>query len=75
MHRLPDGSGFFVMSVGGPRPAGLIGWLKYTENATARRWLLLWRNYRTARVLSRQPDQGPAMSHWKALRWSWGSMQ
>ena len=69
MHRLPDGSGFFVADIG-PRLPGFIAWLKARPNGSARRWLLLWRNYRTAYTLSRQPDQGPPMSHWRAFRWS-----
>lgn len=70
MHKLPDGSGFFVMEIG-PRPRGFVMWLRARPNGSCRRWLYFWRNYRTARVLSRQPDQGPPMSHWRALSWAW----
>ena len=48
--RLPDGSAFFVGTVGGPRPPGIVGWLKYDTRARARRWLFVWRMYRTARM-------------------------
>ena len=70
---LPDGSGFFVAEVGAPRPPGIVGWLKYSQNergAWARGWLYLWRNYRDGRVISRLPGQGPALSHWKAFRYA-----
>lgn len=69
MHRLPDGSGFFVGSVG-PRDAGFVNWLKYHRKGYARRWLYFWRNYRSALVISRYPGQGPPMGHWRALRYS-----
>lgn len=72
MNKLPDGSAFFTAVIYSERPAGLVNKLKYTKHATARNWLLLWRNYRSALILSRMPDQGPPMSHLKALRWSWG---
>jgi hypothetical protein len=67
---LPDGSGFFVAEIG-DRPLGLINRLKYNENGFARRWLYFARNYRTARVLSREPDQGPPMSIRRSLWWAW----
>ena len=71
MHVLPDGSSFFVGTFYSERPPGLVNWFKYTRSpCRARGWLLLWRNYRTAYTLSRTPDQGPPMSHWKSLRWS-----
>jgi hypothetical protein len=70
MHQLPDGSGFFIGTVGGPRDPGLLPWLKYTPNNRARRWLFVWRMYRTARWLSRLPGQGPPLGHWRALRYA-----
>jgi hypothetical protein len=70
MYELPDGSGFFTATIYSERPPGFIMWLKARPNGTCRRWLLLWRNYRTARVLSRLPEQGPPMSHWHAARWA-----
>lgn len=71
MRELPDGSGFFTATVGGPRPKGFISVLKYTKKkAYARRWLFLWRNYVTAYTLSRVPGQGPPLSVWRALKWA-----
>lgn len=71
MHRLPDGSGFFVATIGGPRDPGFVNWLKYTRGANARRWLYFYRNYRSAREISRYPGQGPPMGHWRSLRYAW----
>jgi hypothetical protein len=70
MHRLPDGSGFFIGTVG-PREPGPLNWLKYHRKGYARGWLMLWRNYRTARDLSREPGHGPPLSVWRSARWSW----
>jgi hypothetical protein len=71
MNRLPDGSGFFIMAVGGPRPSGFVNWLKYTEKANARPWLFFWRMYRSAFVISRDvPSQGPPLGHWRSLRYA-----
>ncbi len=70
MHRLPDGSGFFVMEVGGPRPPGLVNWVKYTERASARRWLWAWRNYRSAREMSRWPGLGPPIGRLHAAAYA-----
>jgi len=50
MHQLPDGSGFFVGTVG-PREPGFINFLKYRKVGCARRWLFVWRMYHTARHL------------------------
>lgn len=69
MHELPDGSGFFVASIG-PRDPGFINWLKARPNGSCRTWLYFWRNYRSAREISRYPDQGPPMGHWRSLRYS-----
>ena len=71
MHRLPDGSGFLVGTIGGARPPGLINAIKYTRDpAKARAWLLLWRNYSTARSFSREEGQGPPMSRKQSLEWA-----
>jgi hypothetical protein len=70
MNRLPDGSGFFIGTVG-PRGPGPLNWLKYHRKGYARGWLMLWRNYRTARDLSREPGHGPPLSVWRSARWSW----
>lgn len=71
MQRLPDGSAFFIATVGGPRPKGFIAMLKYTKKSThARKWLYLWRNFITAYTFSRLPEQGPPMSIWKSIRWA-----
>ena len=74
MYELPDGSGFFTATFGGPRDPGLIARLKYTKINIARPWLLFWRNYRSARILSRLPDQGPPMGHWRSLRYAFAVM-
>ena len=60
MDELPDGSGFFVGTVG-PREAGVMNWLKYNRCGSARLYLFRWRMFWTARELSRLPDQGPPM--------------
>ena len=67
---LSDGSGFFTATIGGPRPGGLVNLLKYTDKATARTWLLLYRNYRSAVECSKLPEQGPPMTHLQALKWA-----
>ena len=71
--RLPDGSGFFIAEIGGRRPPGFIGWMKYTQTesgAWARGWLYFWRNYRDARIISSLPGQGPPLSYWRAFRYA-----
>lgn len=70
MQQLPDGSGFFVGTVGGPRDPGLVPWLKYDRRNRARRWLFVWRMYRDARTISRQAGQGPPLGHWTAFRYA-----
>lgn len=67
MQRLPDGSGFFVGLVGGPRGKGLIPWLKYDTRNRARRWLFVYRMYRDAYRISREPGQGPPLARWRSL--------
>ena len=70
MHELPDGSGFFTATIYDKRPPGFVNWLKYTRTPVARGWLLLWRNYRSARQISRWPDQGPPLGHWRCARYA-----
>jgi len=67
--RLPDGSGFFI-GVVGPRDPGFLNWIKYRKQGCARGWLMIWRNYRSAREISRLPGQGPPMSHYRSFRYS-----
>lgn len=47
MQELPDGSGFFVMTVGKREP-GLRNWLKYQPEGCARMWLFKWRMFMSA---------------------------
>lgn len=68
MHKLPDGSGFFTMTIG-PRPPGFIYWLKAGPNGSCRWWLYFWRNWRTARTGCYGADE--PLPFWKALRWAW----
>lgn len=68
IRRLPDGSGFFTAEID-PRGPGFVAWMKTRPNGSSRRWLLLWRNYRSARELSR--SEGQPWGHWRALCWSW----
>lgn len=70
MYRLPDDSGFCVGLVGGPRQPGLIEFIKYRPNGSARLWLFRWRMFLTAHWLSREPDQGPPMSWWRCFRYA-----
>jgi hypothetical protein len=70
MHRLPDGSGFFVGTVG-PRDPGILNWVKYRKHGSARPWLLFYRNARSAHRISRMADQGPPMTVWRCISWSW----
>lgn len=70
MHRLPDGSGYFIGAIG-PREPGFVNRLKYRRVGSARPWLYLWRNYRSALEISRWPGQGPPLGHWAALRYAW----
>ena len=69
MNVLPDGSAFFVGTVG-PREPGLLNFLKYSRCGRARRYLFVWRMFWDAMRLSRQPGMGPAMSPFRALRWA-----
>ncbi len=69
MHVLPDGSGFFVGTVGLREP-GLINRIKYHKKGYARLWLFRYRMYRDALVMSRWPDQGPPMSRMQAFRYA-----
>lgn len=72
MYELPDGSGFFVATIGGPRDRGLIPWLKYTKHNSSRRWLFFWRMYRDAYRMSRNiPCCAPPLSRLQCLRYSW----
>lgn len=64
MTRLPDGSGFFVATIG-PREPGFVNLLKYRPQGCARRWLFVWRMYRTARHLC------PDWSVWRSARAAW----
>lgn len=66
MHELPDGSGFFIGSVG-PREPGIINFLKYRKVGCARMYLFRWRMFWTTMELSRKPNHGPPMSPWKAF--------
>ena len=68
--RLSDGSGFFVMTVG-ERPPGFINRLKAKPNGQCRRWLYLWRNFRTARTDWGTEPQLRKLPMIKAIRWAW----
>jgi len=68
--RLSDGSGFFVMTVGERRP-GFIAWLKARPNGSCRRWLYLWRNFRTARTDWGTEPHLRKLPVLKAIRWAW----
>jgi hypothetical protein len=61
MHKLPDGSGFFVGTVG-PREPGILNFLKYRKQGCARRYLFVWRMYRDYRRFY------PAEPRWKAVK-------
>lgn len=67
IHRLPDGSGFFVGEIG-PRGPGLINWLKYQPHGCARAWLFFWRTLRTTPALAR--ETGSPMSWWQTFRYA-----
>jgi hypothetical protein len=68
IYRLPDGSAFFSSIIGGPRDPDVISWLKYDPNNRARRWLFIWRMYRTARELSL--EESSQMSHWRSIHYA-----
>lgn len=70
MNRLPDGSGFFVQTIGA-RPPGFIYWLKARPNGSARAWYFFWLNYGTWLEFGRTPADGPISARLKALRWAW----
>lgn len=61
MHQLPDGSGFFVATIGAREP-GFVNWLKYHKRGSARRWLFVYRMYRFATY-----EMRPRMGRWKGL--------
>lgn len=69
MYELPDGSGFFVATVG-PREPGFVNWLKYNKNGSARLYLFRWRMFWSTLELSRLPDQGPPMTYWQAFTYA-----
>ena len=66
---MPDGSAFFMASVG-PRDPGFVNWLKYHREGYARRYLFVWRMFWSSMEISRLPGQGPPMSPWRALRYA-----
>ena len=67
MHKLPDGSGFFVAEIG-PRDPGFVNWLKYRPEGCARSWLFFWRMFWSTHELSRQI--GEPMSRWQCFRYA-----
>ena len=69
MHELPDGSGFFVGTVGQREP-GLLNRVKYHKKGYARLWLFRYRMYRDARIMSRYAEFGPPMSRRQAFRYA-----
>jgi hypothetical protein len=68
--RLSDGSGFFTQSIG-ERPPGFLMWLKARPNGSCRRWLYLWRNFRTARTDWGSEPHLRKLPMLKAIRWAW----
>lgn len=68
---LPDGSGFFTMTIG-DRPKGFLNRLKYHRRGCARGWLLFYRNATSAYSLSRSPrlKQKP-MTTLECLQYAW----
>lgn len=71
MHRLPDGSGFFVAEIGRREP-GFWNWVKYRESGTARIGVYFWRTVWSTRELSRDPHvPGLPMSTGACIRYAW----
>ena len=70
MHKLPDGSGFFIGTIG-PREPGFINFLKYNKVGCARLYLFRWRMFWTAFGLSELlPESGPLTNVWKAFKYA-----
>jgi hypothetical protein len=65
MNKLPDGSGFFVMSVGERENHDLISRLKYHRKGYARKWLFRWRCFHYAYC-----EADESLSFWKSVKWA-----
>jgi len=65
IHKLPDGSAFFVGMVGERENHDLISRIKYHRKGYARKWLFRWRCFKFAYW-----EAEDSLSFWKSVKWA-----
>ncbi len=63
-YELPDGSGFFIATIGEREHHDLISRLKYHRKGYARKWLFKWRMFRYAYWEADDPQP-----FWKSIKY------